>query len=225
MTAYVCRLPHQKHGVLWTCASLLTLAVFALLLPTGTYGATVTLAWDPPSENSHLVTGYLLYYGDVSGPPYEGTEAHEGPSPIDVGNVTSFTVTGVDDTREYFFAVTAYSEEGSESDYSNEASTNDTASDSGGSGSTPSGDSGSNSAGVSGCFINTVKQNQTNGFTGLAVLGVIGAIVLGLLGGSKISNKGGAPGQKDAPDRHIRLTFRSRVRSLVQPYPWSKELR
>jgi hypothetical protein len=203
MTTYVCQLPHQKHRVLRTCALLLTLAVFALLLPIGTYAATVTLEWDPPSQNSDLVAGYLLYYGEDSGPPYEGTEANEGPSPIDVGNVTTFTVAGLDDTRSYFFAVTAYNEEALESDYSNEASTNDMASDNGDSGSTDMasdrGNTGSTLDGVGGCFINTAKRNPTNGFAGSFILGVIGAAVLGLLGGSKVRNKGRNRAKRNAP--------------------------
>jgi Fibronectin type III domain len=190
MTAYVCQLPHQRRRVLRTCALLLTLATFALLLPIGTYAATVTLEWDPPSQDSDVVSGYLLYYGEVSGPPYEGEGVNEGQSPIDVGDVTTFTVTGLDDTRSYFFAVTAYNEEGLESDYSNEAATNDNevptnppVTDSGNGG-------GSTLGTVGGCFINTAKRNQTNGVAGSVILGVFGAVVLGLLGGSKIRNKG-----------------------------------
>jgi len=160
--------------------------MFALLLPIGTYAATVTLEWDLPSQDSDLVAGYLLYYGGDSGPPYEGTEANEGPSPIDVGNVTTFTVAGLDETRSHFFAVTAYNAEGVESDYSNEASTNDMASDSGDSGSadmaSDSGNSGSALGGVGGCFINTAERNPTNGFAGPLIFDVIGAAVLSLLG-------------------------------------------
>jgi len=198
MTTYVCQLLHQEHRVLRTCALLLTLAMFALLLPIGTYAATVTLEWDLPSQDSDLVAGYLLYYGGDSGPPYEGTEANEGSSPIDVGNVTTFTVAGLDETRSHFFAVTAYNAEGVESDYSNEASTNDMASDSGDSDSTDmasdsgdsgsadmasdSGNSGSTLGGVGGCFINTAERNPTNGFAGPLISDVIGAAVLSLLG-------------------------------------------
>lgn len=186
MTTYVCQLPHQKNRVSRTCVLLLTLAMFALLLPIGTYAATVTLEWDLPSQDSDLVAGYLLYYGEGSGPPYEGTEANEGPSPIDVGDVTTFTVAGLDDTRSYFFAVTAYNAEGLESDYSNEASTNDMATDNGDSRSadmaSDNGNSRSTLGGVGGCFINTAERNPTNGFAGPLILDVIGAAVLSLLG-------------------------------------------
>jgi hypothetical protein len=204
MTASVCQPANWKQTVLRTCVLLLTLALLALLLPTGAYAATITLAWDPPSENPQLVAGYLLYYGNVSGPPYEGTEANEGPSPIDVGNVTTFSFNGLDDTRDWFFAVTAYNKEGSESTYSNEASTSDVASDSGNSGSTPDGDSSSASGrGGSGCFIDAVKRNPTSGFAGSVILGIIGAAFLCVPGGTKRSNRGRNRAKRNARPQHL----------------------
>jgi hypothetical protein len=92
----------------------------------------------------------------------------------------------LDDTRSYFFAVTAYNAEGLESDYSNEASTNDMATDNGDSRSadmaSDNGNSRSTLGGVGGCFINTAERNPTNGFAGPLILDVIGAAVLSLLG-------------------------------------------
>lgn len=61
--------------------------------------------------NPEPVDGYKLYYkkSTVSGPPFDGTEALEGPSPINVGKKTAFTITGLEDNRTYYFALTAYS--------------------------------------------------------------------------------------------------------------------
>jgi hypothetical protein len=61
--------------------------------------AALTATWSPNS--SYLVThstvpgGYRVYYKQGSaGPPYNGTDAGGGtqPSPVDVGNVTTFTL-------------------------------------------------------------------------------------------------------------------------------------
>ena len=71
----------------------------------------VTLAWDPNSEPD--LAGYKLYYGLGSG-QYDEI--------IDVGNVTTNTVTGLEDGLTYYFVVTAYNTAGLESDPSNEVS-------------------------------------------------------------------------------------------------------
>jgi hypothetical protein len=62
------------------------------------------------SANEEPVEGYKLYYkkGGSSGPPFGGTDAAEGPSPINVGKVTSATISGVEDDTTYHFALTAY---------------------------------------------------------------------------------------------------------------------
>ena len=58
--------------------------------------------------------------GSTSGPPYNGTGAEEGPSPVTVGNLTTKTLTGLTNGQAYFFTVTAHDTAGFESDYSNE---------------------------------------------------------------------------------------------------------
>jgi len=88
---------------------------------------------------SGMRTPSLIYKTGCSGAPYDGTGATEGDSPIDVGNVTRFTLHGLDDDQTYFFTVSAYDDQERESLYSNEVAT--------GSEVTPGGDGGG------GCFI------------------------------------------------------------------------
>jgi hypothetical protein len=69
----------------------------------------VTLAWDANTEVE--LSGYRIHYGTASG--VYGT-------PTDVGNVTTYTVTGLADGQLYFFALTAYDSLGGTSGFSNE---------------------------------------------------------------------------------------------------------
>ncbi|MBI3805610.1 MAG: fibronectin type III domain-containing protein [Nitrospirae bacterium] len=66
------------------------------------------LSWNPNTEAD--LAGYKIYYG-----PSPGSYG----APIDVGNQTSYTITGLG-TQTYYFAVTAYNTAGGESDFSNE---------------------------------------------------------------------------------------------------------
>ncbi len=69
----------------------------------------ITLEWDPSPDES--VTGYLLYYGNASG---------KYLPPIDVGNVTTYTIKDLNVKQNWFFAVKAYDDASHSSDYSNE---------------------------------------------------------------------------------------------------------
>lgn len=69
----------------------------------------VRLAWDPNSEPD--LGGYIVYYG-VASRVYTNA--------INVGNVTTNTVTGLVQGVLYYFAVTAYNTNGLESDFSDE---------------------------------------------------------------------------------------------------------
>jgi hypothetical protein len=79
--------------------------------PAGTVSRilSVTLEWDPSPDSR--VAGYLLYYGNASGKYLQ---------PVDVGLETTYTVSGLDDDRAWYFSVKAYDGQGTESDYSNE---------------------------------------------------------------------------------------------------------
>jgi hypothetical protein len=69
----------------------------------------IKLAWNPNNESD--LAGYKVYYGDSSG-TYTKL--------IDVGKVTSFTLTGLALGQTYFIAITSYDKLGNESDKSNE---------------------------------------------------------------------------------------------------------
>lgn len=69
----------------------------------------MTLAWDPNAEPD--LGGYIIYYGPAS---------RVYTNAVNVGNVTNYTVRGLVTNAFYFFAATAYSTNGLESDFSDE---------------------------------------------------------------------------------------------------------
>ncbi len=77
-----------------------------LTITTATTVTSVHLAWSPNPESD--LDGYRIYYGLDAGFPYSGTGINEGDSPIDVGSVTAFTLTGLSRASRYYIAVTAY---------------------------------------------------------------------------------------------------------------------
>ncbi len=83
-----------------TCRHTLVFSFFALLslffAAQALQAAEVTLAWD---ANTDPVAGYRLYYGHAS---------RSYASSVDVGNVTTYTWTGLAEGQTYYFAVTAY---------------------------------------------------------------------------------------------------------------------
>ena len=71
----------------------------------------VTLAWDPSLDTN--VAGCNVYYGVAS---------HSYTNMVHVGKATNATISGLVEGVTYYFAATAYSILGLESDFSNEAS-------------------------------------------------------------------------------------------------------
>ena len=121
----------------------------AQLFSTYAYSAEVTLQWDANTEPD--LAGYKIYYDTNSNPPYAGVDAAQGMSAIVVplGSLPDqgqpeYTLTDLDDSNDYFFAVTAYDNEEpyNESGFSNEVNTL-----TGGSG------GGGDSSSGGGCFI------------------------------------------------------------------------
>jgi hypothetical protein len=96
-----------KYVLLRNFFLLAALTSALLLFPVGSYGATVTLAWDANTEPDQA--GYNIYYGNYSG-NYQYT--------VDVGKSTSCTISGLTVGTTYYFAATAYDTQQNESDYS-----------------------------------------------------------------------------------------------------------
>lgn len=85
--------------------------------PTGVninqFSDAVTLSWDAlPSDT--VGYGYKIYYGPNTDFPFTGQGLSQGDSPIDAGNVSSFTITDLPIGTTYF-SVTAYDNQGYES--------------------------------------------------------------------------------------------------------------
>lgn len=80
----------------------------------------VKLTWDPQAEQGSLE--YRVYFGEKPG-DYFGA-AGSGVSPVNVGTATEYTLTGLENGKLYYFAVTAVSSSGSglKSEFSREVS-------------------------------------------------------------------------------------------------------
>src|SRR6185436_12571770 len=88
------------------------LAVVLLVATAPAAAGTISLQWDAVADAD--LAGYRVYYG---------ASAHAYTGSVDVGNVTSTTVTGLSDCATWFLAVKAYDLSGNESaSYSNEIS-------------------------------------------------------------------------------------------------------
>ena len=87
----------------------MALWILALLVCAPAIAGNLTLAWDPPAGAPPA--GYALYYGPAPG---------NYPTKIDVGNVTTFTITGLTDGSTYHFVATDYDASHVESGYSND---------------------------------------------------------------------------------------------------------
>ncbi|UCH21386.1 MAG: fibronectin type III domain-containing protein [Deltaproteobacteria bacterium] len=88
-----------------------SLLLSAIIICSSSYAAAadVTLAWDPNSEPD--LDGYVVYWGTAS--RYYTFSA-------DVGNNTTYTISGLAEGQTYYFTATAYDSDNNESGYSNE---------------------------------------------------------------------------------------------------------
>jgi hypothetical protein len=101
-----------KHGFIWKVILFVLLVLQYNISPA--LAGDAALTWDAPTTNvdgSPLtdLAGYKVYYGTTSG---------NYSTSIDVGNQTTYTVTGLG-TGTFYFAITAYDTSGYESGYSN----------------------------------------------------------------------------------------------------------
>ena len=67
----------------------------------------VDLSWNFSLDDT--AKGYYVYYGTRPG-EYLGTDSTSGSSPVKVGNVNSFRISGLKNGAIYYFSVAAYSE-------------------------------------------------------------------------------------------------------------------
>jgi hypothetical protein len=75
-------------------------------------GSSFNLSWNANQEAD--IAGYRVYYDVDGGYPYEGTGATQGASGIDVGNVTSYSLSGLPANTNIYFTVLAYDNSGDE---------------------------------------------------------------------------------------------------------------
>jgi hypothetical protein len=116
----------RQISIIWSSVRVVCLLVVLLCFAYPADGIDITLAWEPNVETD--LSGYKVYYKTGSpGPPYNGWGALQGDSPIEieayqvlVGSECEFTISNLDETRVYYFVVTAFDAELNESDYSSE---------------------------------------------------------------------------------------------------------
>jgi hypothetical protein len=94
------------------------LGFLLLLFASSAHAGETILSWEATTTSSDGtpltdVAGYMVHYGQTS---------QNYTSIIDVGNQTSYTLTGLAEGQIDYFAVTAYDSSGNESAFSNEVS-------------------------------------------------------------------------------------------------------
>jgi len=83
-----------------------------------TFAGKISLSWIAPTTNADgspltNLAGYILYYGTAS-----GSYIHS----VDVGNVTTYTLTGLAQGQTYYIVTAAYNISRTQSVYSNAVS-------------------------------------------------------------------------------------------------------
>ena len=85
--------------------------LFLIAIIPNSFAAQIRIAWDPNTEPD--LAGFKISYG---------TASQSYGTLIDIGNITSHTVTGLTGGKTYYFAVRAYDSSGNMSGFSNEVS-------------------------------------------------------------------------------------------------------
>ena len=139
-TAYDLNTKHKESILSCRCKLVfVSFAAFLLVLLCSVripYADQTTLEWSPVIHPD--IAGYMIYYG---------TASRDYDVSVDVGNWTSVTIAGLDGSETYYFATTAYSTYGEESDFSNEVQWPSTTANNGG-------------GGEGGCFIATAAYGS-----------------------------------------------------------------
>ena len=106
-------LGHRRQSAARSLTLLPLWTACVLVLLGGRFGeaATLTLAWDPPSDG--IITGYVIRYG---------TQSRTYTDQINVGVTTTFSVDDLTPGIRYYFTIQARGPAGSLSEPSNEAS-------------------------------------------------------------------------------------------------------
>lgn len=89
---------------------MIKLIALLFLWNVSSYSASIEITWNANVESN--LAGYKIYWGDTSGALQNSTS---------VGNVTRFVLNNVNESRPYYFVVTALNTAGLESRPSNEA--------------------------------------------------------------------------------------------------------
>ena len=103
---------HQRKFIQSLALFVFSISLGLFVLTGIGHSANVSLAWNANSEPN--IAGYKVYYG---------TTSHVYDWVLDVGKVTTFTVTGLTAGLTYYFVVTTYDTSNLESAYSNQVST------------------------------------------------------------------------------------------------------
>jgi hypothetical protein len=148
------------------CLVVILTLLFSLFYPSPCLAKKVTLGWDPNPEPD--LEGYVVYRNVGSpGPPYKHSDTLPEDDLVDPLN-PMVTLTGLNEKKEYYIAVTAYDTEGNESYFSddvcveivNSVIENCSASLSPGSSSDSSSTSRSKSGSGGSCFVSAVDGDS-----------------------------------------------------------------
>ena len=110
---------HARNGhPLFRVVLVIAFSAMTALSAANVFAGQATLSWTAPTTYTDgtpitKMGGYKIYTGTAAGIYSQN---------IDVGNVTSYTLTGLNGGTTYYFAVTAYDATGNVSGFSNQAS-------------------------------------------------------------------------------------------------------
>ena len=89
----------------------IVLLFFLLYTAIPAHAMDVTLQWNNSTEPD--IIGYKVYYSKgMTAYPFNGTDADQGPSPINITAGNSLVLTGLSPTAHYYFTLTAYNAQG-----------------------------------------------------------------------------------------------------------------